>query len=123
MFSVGLACSCESSSEYSSQEEVVEAEETVLLPPPPLRITVLEDAAETEEVIAAHGCAGRPPGGLSVSASRGPHPLPGNTRARRVGLGKDGESAIARHLARSSPSVLCLAPPKPAMRQTDGRRW
>ena len=55
MFSVGLACSWESSSEYSSQEEVVEAEETVLLPPPPLRITVLEVAAETEEVIAAHG--------------------------------------------------------------------
>ena len=130
MFSVGLACSWESSSEYSSQEEVVEAEETVLLPPPPLRITVLEDAAETEEVIAAHGrtdgglCARAPTTGLlSVSASRGPHPLPGNTRARRVGLGKDGESAIARHLARSSPSVLCLAPPKPAMRQTYGRRW
>ena len=128
-FSVGLACSCESSSEYSSQEEVVEAEETVLLPPPPLRITVLEDAAETEEVIAAHGrtdgglCARAPTTGLlSVSASRGPHPLPVDTRVvRRVGLGKDGESAIARHLARSSsPSVLCLAPPKPAMRQTDG---
>ena len=59
---------------------------------------------------------------LSVSASRGPHPLPVDTRVvRRVGLGKDGESAIARHLARSSsPPVLCLAPPKPAMRQTDG---
>ena len=64
-FSVGLTCSWESSSEYSSQEEVVEAEETVLLPPP-LRITVLEDAAETVEVIVPHGCAGRPPGCQSV---------------------------------------------------------
>ena len=64
-FSVGLTCSWESSSEYSSQEEVVEAEETVLLPPP-LRITVLEDAAETVEVIVPHGCAGRPPGRQSV---------------------------------------------------------
>ena len=70
MFSVGLACSCESSSEYSSHEDVVEAEETVLLPPP-LRTTVLEDAAETEEVIAAHrtvGCAWRA-GGRSVGAA------------------------------------------------------
>ena len=100
----------------------MEAEETVLLPPPPLRITVLEDAAETEEVIAPHEELCRATTGLLVSASRGPHPLPVDTRVvRRVGLGKDGESAIARHLARSSsPSVLCLAPPKPAMRQTDG---
>ena len=41
-----LACSCDSSSEYSSQEDVVEADETVLLP---LRITVLEDAADDDE--------------------------------------------------------------------------
>ena len=56
-----LACSCDSSSEYSSQEEVVEADEAVLLP---LSITVLEDAAvdvETDEDIVKPRRAGAGP--------------------------------------------------------------
>ena len=85
---VVLACSCDSSSEYSSQEDVVEADETVLLP---LRITVLEDAADDDETEeedmaepAGEGTQGRraEPTGLAGYQSRDPHPLLIHIRVR-----------------------------------------
>ena len=84
---VVLACSCDSSSEYSSQEDVVEADETVLLP---LRITVLEDAAdddETEEEDMAEPSRGGEAGRTNRAGyqSRDPHPLLIHIRVRREG--------------------------------------
>ena len=83
-----LACSCDSSSEYSSQDDVVEADETVLLP---LRITVLEDAAdddEAEEDIVDL---------VWVFTRPSPFPHPHSTSV--VGI----EGVRVRHLALSSP--------------------
>ena len=114
VMNVVLACSCDSSSEYSSQEDVVEADETVLLP---LRITVLEDAADDDETEeedmaepAGEGTQGRraEPTGLAIS-----HAILILSSSTSASVGRAGVS---------ESETSCALRPKPAMRQTVKRR-